>query len=76
MNKNFKLTLQIILSAILILEGVKLAAWLMNQSSTIVFYLGIILLLGCLAGFFFITLNSATELFLNLKNKSKDESIS
>ena len=75
MNKNFKLTLQVILSTILIMEGTRAATWLMNQSNTIVFYLGMILLIGCVVGFFLITLNSAIELFLNLKNKNKNESI-
>jgi multidrug efflux pump subunit AcrB len=75
MNKNFKLTLQVILSAILIMEGTRAATWLMNQSNTAVFYLGIILLIGCVVGFFFITLDSVIKLFLNLKNKNKNESI-
>ena len=75
MNKNFKLTLQVILSAILIVEGTKGAAWLMNQPDTFLFYLGVILLIGCVAGFFFITLDSVIKLLLNFKNKNKNESI-
>jgi len=35
------------------------------------FYLGIILLIGCVAGFFFVTLENAIQLFFNIKNKIK-----
>jgi multidrug efflux pump subunit AcrB len=71
MKNLLKPTLLVLISLILILESAKLAAWLMNQSNTILFYLGIILLIGCVAGFFFVTLENAIQLFFNIKNKIK-----
>jgi multidrug efflux pump subunit AcrB len=71
MKNLLKPTLLVLISLILILESAKFAAWLMNQSSTFMFYLGIILLIGCVAGFFFVTLENAIQLFFNIKNKIK-----
>ena len=71
MKDLLKPTLLVLITSILILESAKLAAWLMNQPSTFMFYLGIILLIGCVAGFFFVTLENAIKLFFNIKNKIK-----
>ena len=73
MKDLLKPMLLVLLSSILIIEGVNLSTWLMNQSNTIVFYSGILLLIACLVVFFSITLENIIKVFINLKNKNKNK---
>lgn len=71
MKNLLKPTLLVLITSILAIEGFNLATWLMNQPDTVLFYLGIVLLIGCLVTLFFVTLDNAIKIFTNLKNKNE-----
>jgi hypothetical protein len=73
MKDLLKPTLLVLITSILAIEGFNLATWLMNQSNTIVFYSGVLLLIACLVVFFSITLENIIKVFINFKNKNKNK---
>jgi hypothetical protein len=55
MNEKLKFIFLFFISLIVFIEGSRWGFWLMNQPSTIVFYLGLLLALGCGIGLYLVS---------------------
>ena len=71
MKEKLKFIFLTFLSVAIFFEGSKLGLWFMNQPSTIVFYLGLFLTLGCILGFYLVSLQQVKELIKQIKTKNK-----
>jgi hypothetical protein len=71
MKEKLKFILLTFLSIAMFFEGSRWGLWLMNQPSTIVFYLGLFLTLGCIIGFYLVSLQQIKQLIKQIKTKNK-----
>lgn len=69
MKENLKFIFLTFLSVVMFFEGTKLGLWLMNQPSTIIFYLGLFLTLGCIFGFYLVSFQQVKKLIKQIKTK-------
>ena len=69
MKEKLKFLFLTLLSVVIFFEGTKWGLWLMNQSNTVVFYLGLFLTIGCLFGFYLVSLQQVKQLINQLKTK-------
>ena len=65
MKEKLKFIFLFFLSMVIFFEGSRWGLWLMNISSTVVFYLGLFLVLGCGLGFYLVSY----QLIKQIKNK-------
>jgi multidrug efflux pump subunit AcrB len=69
MKEKLKFIFLTMLSFVIFFEGGKWGLWLMNQPVTFVFYLGLLLTLGCVFGFYLVTYQQLKQLIKQIKNK-------
>ena len=65
MKEKLKFIFLFFLSMVIFFEGSRWGLWLMNIPSTVVFYLGLFLVLGCGLGFYLVSY----QLIKQIKNK-------
>jgi hypothetical protein len=69
MKEKLKFIFLTIVSFMIFFEGGKWGLWLMNQPSTILFYLGVLLTLGCTLGFYLVSFQQVKQLIKQIKTK-------
>jgi len=69
MKEKLKFIFLTFLSVAVFFEGSKLGLWLMNQPNTVVFYFGLFLTLGCIFGFYLVSLQQVKQLIKQIKTK-------
>lgn len=69
MKEKLKFIFLTILSFAIFFEGSKMGLWLMNQASTVAFYFGLFLVLGCFLGFYLVTFQQIKQLVNQFKNQ-------
>ena len=69
MKENLKFVFLTLLSIVMFFEGTKWGLWLMNQSNTVVFYLGLFLTVGCIFGFYLVSFQQVKQLISKVKTK-------
>lgn len=65
MKEKLKFIFLFFLSMVIFFEGSRWGLWLMNIPSTVVFYIGLFLVLGCGLGFYLVSY----QLIKQIKNK-------
>lgn len=70
MKEKLKFILLAIISLAIFIEGLNIGFWFMNQANTVVFYLGLFLVVSCMFGFYLVSLQQIKEIVNQFKKKN------